>query len=163
MKIYTTSMIWFFLFVLTVGLPLNVGAMTGTPAAAPGQPAEGEDTERLYSGLITFAATPVGDVNRVQWSISNDPEIATVTVERVARGTTEWVALAAYRAEGSSKVLSEFEYIDAMPLAEAGYRLRITLSDGSSAVSEEIVVVRASDLFSARQPARYAVGTGGAQ
>ena len=164
MKSYATPMFFFLLCLLTTGLPLHAGVSTGSPGTELGQPVEGSKDARLTNaGLITFAAAPAGNMNRLQWSMINDAQVATVTVERAARGTTEWVALTVYRPESKGDELTEYEYIDVSPTAEAGYRLRFVLSDGSFAVSETVVVVRAFDLFTAPQVARYTIGYQGAQ
>ena len=164
MKSFTSLMFFFFLCLLTAGLPLQAGVSTGSPGTEPGQPVTAaEDFPLAESGMITLSAMPVGAVNRVQWSMVAENGGTIVTVERAAGGSNEWVALAAFRPENSTGELREYDYIDAVPLTEASYRLRVVQPDGRAVVTEVVQVLRAADLFNPQQAGHYAIETVSAQ
>jgi hypothetical protein len=127
-------------------------------------PVSGEKTQALVAGssdywiiklgmgivlpieLISFTGANQGRTNELEWTTASENNSERFDVQRSADGN-HWETIDAVAAAGSSQQARTYRAIDPSPFPLTYYRLRLVDADGSSALSDIVVVRLVADML----------------
>ena len=90
--------------------------------------------------LRTFEGSVVGKTNRLSWVTEQEENTEMFYLERSRNGQAGWTTIATQEAAGNSQALLTYSAVDERPAAQSYYRLRMVDFDGSTQLSEVVLL-----------------------
>lgn len=94
--------------------------------------------------MSSFWAEKLEVGNQLYWQTANEPNTALFEIERSASAFSNFEKIGEILAKGQSVELKKYDFLDANPLPESFYRLKMLDTDGQFTISNVVLVKRNS-------------------